>query len=69
MTAAEEDGNREEVASAAAYLGAQLAAEKIPANFLLFTEEHRFALAVVVLTATRSSGGCIPPGTILIGQQ
>jgi hypothetical protein len=37
MTAAEEDGSWEEVVSAAAYLGAQLAAEKIPVNFLLFT--------------------------------
>jgi hypothetical protein len=38
MTAAEEDGSWEGVVSAAAYLGAQLAAEKIPVNFLLFTE-------------------------------
>ena len=38
MTAVEEDGSWEEVVSAAAYLGAQLAAEKIPVNFLLFTE-------------------------------
>src|ERR1700730_13575687 len=46
----------------AAYLGAQLAAEKIPVNFLLFTESADSALLSVVLMATRSNGRCIPPG-------
>jgi hypothetical protein len=62
MTAAEEDGSWEEVVSAAAYLGAQLAAEKIPVNFLLFTESADSALLSVVLMATRSHRACIPSG-------
>jgi hypothetical protein len=62
MTAVEKDGNWEEVVSAAAYLGAQLAAKKIPVNFLLFTESAASALLLAVLMATRSNGGCIPPG-------
>jgi hypothetical protein len=61
MTAAEEDGSWEEVVSAAAYLGAQPAAEKIPVNFLLFTESPDFARSGCA-DGDPINGGCIPPG-------